>query len=146
MEKIEVMVPTTHYKSNDGRIFRFENECLIYEAKNYVNKNKLFDVTINSVKRHFFFVDSKESLEKICRGFDSIEHTGGDFYNDYENGYYDKYIGQIVALGYRECEGLNDEVYFDSVDELKDTIRSCIKKLEGHISFIDLRTSEIKQN
>ena len=66
MKKIETPIINTMYEASDGKLFRFERECLIYEAKLLEKKLKKFDIKVNGVTRYFYQINSKEELLLIA--------------------------------------------------------------------------------
>lgn len=136
MIKLETNVLLTTYQAYDGKIFRFENECLIYEAKQRAKELHRFTVRVDGVDRLFYQVDTKEDLMAVCRAFDSTFYTGGKFLemaNDDDSIYESsKFVGGLIGLGYKEgADYCEDEYFITSPKQFIEEMDSYIRKYEN---------------
>ena len=132
MKKIETPIINTMYEASDGKLFRYERECLIYEAKLLEKKLKKFDIKVNGVTRYFYQINSKEELLSVAIALDSQMYTGGYFEKDAKDPATDRLVGGLVGFGYRENpDGWTDDWWVQSVDDLRDELQRSIDKLKN---------------
>lgn len=136
MIKLETNVVQTFYQASDGKKFRFENECLIYEAKQRAKELHRFTITVDGVDRLFYQIDTKEDLMTVCKAFDSIFCTSGKFLEiaEDDDSYYasSEFVGGLIGLGYKENGDYYDDEYFiTSPKELMKELDSYITKYQN---------------
>lgn len=136
MIKLETNVIQTFYQASDGKKFRFENECLIYEAKQRAKELERFTIRVDGVDRIFYQIDTIEDLRAVCRAFDSIFCTGGKFLEiaEDDDSYYEssEFIGGLIGLGYKENEDYDkDEYFITSPKEFIEEMDSYITKYQN---------------
>lgn len=136
MIKLETSVIQTFYQASDGKKFRFENECLIYEAKQRAKQLERFTIRVDGIDRIFYQIDTKEDLMAVCRAFDYTFGTCGKFLEiaEDDDSYYasSEFIGGLIGLGYKESEDYdNDEYFITSPKEFIEEMDSYITKYQN---------------
>ena len=136
MIKLETSVIQTFYQASDGKKFKFENECLIYEAKQRAKELERFTIRVDGVDRVFYQIDTKEDLMAVCRAFDYNFHTGGKFLEmaEDDDSYYSssEFVGGLIGLGYKENEDYDrDEYFITSPREFMEEMDSYITKYQN---------------
>lgn len=136
MIKLETNVIQTFYQASDGKKFRFENECLIYEAKQRAKDLERFTIRVDGVDRIFYQIDTKEDLMAVCRAFDYTFGTCGKFLEiaEDDDSYYasSEFIGGLIGLGYKESEDYdNDEYFITSPKQFIEEMDSYITKYQN---------------
>ena len=135
MKTIETTTVVTMYEAFDGSQFRFENECLLYEAKHRAKDLYRFTITIDKVPRKFYEVTTPNDLRIVCRTADSENYTCY-FSEQFKKGEYDNLVPGLIGFGYKDNDYLQDDHYVTSVQGLYDELDTYISKYENYKTLL----------